>query len=307
VNVHCRAAHKLVMHFFQLNNVGLSLKNKRFTSWCLWSASTFLTQPWPLSLLTDHRNLISGFTDIQRLGLQEVNCGQAMFLGDKASRVQTHHRARTGRTQRMCRHDIHMDTQTSSSPRYGPVALRRSLLDAHFAWPSLDDLQQCQEQSSSGTLKARSPDGVLMFMGKVWIPDANNFRVRICIAGLFLRIQVSLGRCLYCRVNNKCFIRQPVEEAMHGCTTNKVLHLTSGIVESKWRNTKSLLNGLASISLRGNTWTSCFNISQSFFVLFWIEPPCLSQAKVQISLAVVSTVCLTSISSSSEVVSKFEW
>jgi hypothetical protein len=57
------------------------------------------------------------------------------------------------------------------------------LVESDFSWPSIFEIQLCQEQSSPGTLETTSFDGVLMFIDKVWVPDANNLRLRICIVG----------------------------------------------------------------------------------------------------------------------------
>jgi len=56
-----------------------------------------------------------------------------------------------------------------------------ALLQRDFSLASIIEMQQLQEQSSTGSLEITSSDGVLMFMDKVWVPDANNLRLQICI------------------------------------------------------------------------------------------------------------------------------
>jgi len=58
-----------------------------------------------------------------------------------------------------------------------------ALLQRDFSLASIIEMQQLQEQSSTGSLEITSSDGVLMFMDKVWVPDANNLRLQICIVG----------------------------------------------------------------------------------------------------------------------------
>jgi len=126
------------------------------------------------------------------------------------------------------------------------MALRASitpLLEKDFSWPSIFEMQQCQEQSSPGSLEMTSSDGVLMFMHKVWVPDAK--RLRICImwhCGVaahlsfqwtktkipeyFLwesfeeEVKSFCGRCLHCRLNDKPFIPQPIGEPLHRTAPN---------------------------------------------------------------------------------------
>jgi len=127
-----------------------------------------------------------------------------------------------------------------------PVA---PMLKKDFSFPSIWEIQLCQEQSSPGSLELTSSDGVLMFMDKVWVPDAKNLRLRFCIvghggiaghlcfegtmrrfSGCFLwesfeeNIKSFCGSCLHCRVNEKPFIPRPLGEAVHGTASNQILH-----------------------------------------------------------------------------------
>ena len=95
-------------------------------------------------------------------------------------------------------------------------------------------------------------------MDKVWVPDANNFRLRICIAGhcgiagglsfegterriseYFLRelfeedIKSFCCNRLHFRVNDKPFIPRPLGEAVHGTRTNQVLHYDSLYIQKR--------------------------------------------------------------------------
>ena len=65
-------------------------------------------------------------------------------------------------------------------PLRAPIA---PLLERDFSWPSILEIHLWQEESSPASLELTSPDGVLMFMEKVWVPDANNLRIGICIVG----------------------------------------------------------------------------------------------------------------------------
>ena len=125
----------------------------------------------------------------------------------------------------------------------------RPLLVKNFSWASIFEIQQCQKQSSPASLEMTISDGVLMFMDKMWVPDANNLRFRICIMGhcgiaghlsfegtkrrisqYFLwesfeeKIKSFCGSCLHCRVNNKPLIPRPLGEAVHETAPNQVLH-----------------------------------------------------------------------------------
>ena len=58
------------------------------------------------------------------------------------------------------------------------MALREAIapvLEKDFSWPSISEIQLCQEQSSPGSREMTSSDGFLIFMDKVWIPNAKQF------------------------------------------------------------------------------------------------------------------------------------
>ena len=57
------------------------------------------------------------------------------------------------------------------------------LMERAFSWRSILEIQVCREQPPPGNLELTSSDGVLMFMDKVWVPDANNLSLRICSVG----------------------------------------------------------------------------------------------------------------------------
>ena len=66
------------------------------------------------------------------------------------------------------------------------VALRAVItpvLEKEFSYHSILEMQQCQEQSCPRCLEMSTSDGVLMFMDQVWVPDANNLRIQICVIG----------------------------------------------------------------------------------------------------------------------------
>ena len=100
---------------------------------------------------------------------------------------------------------------------------------------------------------------------KVWVPDANNLRLRICIVGdcgiaghlsfegtkrriseYFLwesfeeDIKSFCGSCLPCRVNDKPFIPRPLGEAVHGIALDQVLHCDCLYIQNRLKTSKQL-------------------------------------------------------------------
>ena len=97
-----------------------------------------------------------------------------MPLGFKASKILLCHWAPTWGRKSLGRHACQMNTQVFQGLQY-----------LKCTWPSIFEIHQCQEQSSHCSLGMTRCDGVLMFMDKVWVPDANNFRLGVCIVGHF--------------------------------------------------------------------------------------------------------------------------
>ena len=142
----------------------------------------------------------------------------------------------------MSRHALQMDIQSQLWP-FAP------LLDKDFSWLSILETKQCREQSSPGSLEMTICDGFLMFIDRVWIPDANNLHLRISIVGhcgigghlclegtrrrtseyFFVEsfeedFKSFCGSNLDCRVSDKPFIPRPLGEDIYGTAPNQVVH-----------------------------------------------------------------------------------
>jgi len=130
----------------------------------------FLLSDNHFRLFTDHRNLIFLFdptfkkSDFKKQTVDKL-CRWASKLWGFHYLTEHLPRKSLGRHSRWINKPFEART----------MALRASiapLLEKDFSWPSIIEIQQCQEQSSPGSLEMTSSDRVLIFMDQVWVPDA---------------------------------------------------------------------------------------------------------------------------------------
>ena len=114
------------------------------------------------------------------------------------------------------------------------------MVDDAFMWPSLTEIRQCQEGAPLSELLEKRTAGFLTLGEKIWIPDANNLRVKICVirhCGIERHFPFETTRRTKKDTDfflcDKPSIPRPLGELVHGTQPNEVLHYNFLYIQKK--------------------------------------------------------------------------